>query len=81
MSTGLNRSTGRIRSLPRGQNAGGLIRAGRQALGLRQADLGVRLRCSASTISRLESGRLTDLALLRRAAAKWAFPSICWRPP
>lgn len=74
MSTGLNRSTGRIRSLPRGQNAGGLIRAGRQALGLRQADLGVRLRCSASTISRLESGRLTDLALLRRAAGEVGVP-------
>lgn len=67
-------STRRVLMLVAEQRAGGLVRIGRQALGWRQADLGVRLRCSASTVSRIEQGRLTDVTLLRRAAREVGMP-------
>ncbi|MGV9876379.1 helix-turn-helix domain-containing protein [Streptomyces cellulosae] len=54
---------------------GGLIRLGRALRGWRQADLGRRLGCSASTVSRLEkSGRVSDLRLLQRAACEVGVP-------
>ncbi|MFH7594562.1 helix-turn-helix transcriptional regulator [Streptomyces racemochromogenes] len=56
------------------QDPGGLVRIGREALGLRQGDLGARLRCSASTVSRLEAGRHADVQLLRRAAEEVGVP-------
>ncbi|MFJ3880897.1 multiprotein-bridging factor 1 family protein [Streptomyces sp. NPDC090077] len=68
MSTDPLWTTRHAQSLAAGQQAGGLVRLGRQALGWRQADLGERLLCSASTISRLEGGQLGDLHLLKSAA-------------
>ncbi|MER6256273.1 helix-turn-helix transcriptional regulator [Streptomyces sp. NPDC001584] len=50
------------------RHAGSLIRVGREARGWRQSDLGVRLACSQSTVSRLEQGRSLDLPLLKQAA-------------
>lgn len=50
------------------RHAGSLIRGGREARGWRQSDLGVRLACSQSTVSRLEQGRSLDLHLLKQAA-------------
>ncbi|MFI5642045.1 helix-turn-helix domain-containing protein [Streptomyces goshikiensis] len=47
---------------------------GRQARGWRQRDLGARLSCSASTVSRLEQGHHHDLPLLRQAAAAVGVP-------
>ncbi|GGZ98226.1 hypothetical protein GCM10010371_67470 [Streptomyces subrutilus] len=74
MSTDPLWNTGPVQSLVRKQDAGGLVRTGRHARGWRQADLGARLRCSPSTVSRLESGRLADLTLLRRAAGEIGVP-------
>lgn len=55
---------------------GGLVRLGRRHRGWRQADLGRRIGCSASTVSRLEgSRRVTDMDLLRAAAAAVGVPS------
>lgn len=60
-------NSSRVRSLMETSDPGGLIRLGRALLGWRQADLGRRLGCSASTVSRLEkSGRVSDLRLLQR---------------
>ncbi|WP_442815807.1 helix-turn-helix domain-containing protein [Streptomyces sp. NBC_01207] len=67
-------STRKVRALVDNQRAGSLVRVGRKALGWRQTDLGVRLRCSASTVSRIEHGQLTDLTLLRRAAREVGVP-------
>lgn len=50
------------------RHAGCLIRVGREARGWRQSDLGMRLACSQSTVSRLEQGRSLDLPLLKQAA-------------
>ncbi|MER5417635.1 helix-turn-helix domain-containing protein [Streptomyces virginiae] len=44
-------------ALAHSQHAGSLVRIGREALGWRQADLGKRLLCSQSAVSRLEQGR------------------------
>lgn len=65
-----------MRTLVDHRDPGGLIRLGRQASGWRQADLGLRIGCSASTVSRLElSGRSSDLALLRNAAREVGVPA------
>ncbi|QLE73272.1 helix-turn-helix transcriptional regulator [Streptomyces rectiverticillatus] len=61
--------------LIRRHQAGGLVRLGRTHLGWRQADLGRRVGCSASTISRLERHGTTDLGLLRRAAQEVGLPT------
>ncbi len=64
------------RALVEQRNPGGLIRMGRKLRGWRQADLGARIGCSASTISRLEgTKRVTDMTLLRAAAAAVDLPS------
>lgn len=55
---------------------GALIRIGREERGWRQADLGVRIGCSASTVSRLEQrGHHADLRLLRKAASEVGLPT------
>ncbi|MER5556522.1 helix-turn-helix transcriptional regulator [Streptomyces sp. NPDC002793] len=55
---------------------GGLIRLGRNRLGWRQADLGSRIGCSASTVSRLEQrGSRADLQLLKQAALEVGMPT------
>ncbi|TXS34265.1 multiprotein-bridging factor 1 family protein [Streptomyces sp. gb1(2016)] len=52
------------------RDLGGLIRLGRGQLGWRQADLGRRIGCSASTVSRLEQrGSRADLQLLKQACS------------
>ncbi|MEU8582826.1 helix-turn-helix transcriptional regulator [Streptomyces abikoensis] len=58
-----------------GRQAGALIRLGRTRRGWRQADLGRRLGCSASTISRLERHGTGDLGLLRHAAREVGLPT------
>ncbi|WTB82544.1 helix-turn-helix transcriptional regulator [Streptomyces cellulosae] len=68
-------NSSRVRSLMETSDPGGLIRLGRALRGWRQADLGRRLGCSASTVSRLEkSGRVSDLRLLQRAACEVGVP-------
>ncbi len=68
--------TPQVRALVAAQNAGALICLGRQQLNWRQVDLGARIGCSASTVSRLERhGRHADLALLRRAAEVVGVPT------
>ncbi len=54
---------------------GALIRLGRTSLRWRQADLAVRLGCSASTVSRLETRHHTDLTLLHQAARAVGMPT------
>ncbi|WP_031522033.1 helix-turn-helix domain-containing protein [Streptomyces sp. NRRL F-5123] len=54
---------------------GGLIRLGRHQRGWRQAELGHRIGCSASTVSRLERGPAGDLRLLQRAAREVGVPN------
>ncbi|MFE5828301.1 multiprotein-bridging factor 1 family protein [Streptomyces erythrochromogenes] len=49
-------TTRHVLALAHSQNAGSLFRIGREALGWRQADLGKRLLCSQSAVSRLEQG-------------------------
>ncbi|KUL27474.1 helix-turn-helix domain-containing protein [Streptomyces regalis] len=65
-----------VRTLVECQDPGALIRMGRVSRGWRQADLGVRLGCSASTVSRMEQrgSRPADLCLLRRAAQEVGVP-------
>ncbi|MDI5963432.1 helix-turn-helix domain-containing protein [Streptantibioticus silvisoli] len=76
MSTDLLWSTRQVRTFVDCRDPGGLIRIGRQVRGWRQADLGARIGCSASTISRLEQhGRQADLALLRHAAREVGVPT------
>ncbi|MEU6314634.1 helix-turn-helix transcriptional regulator [Streptomyces sp. NPDC047014] len=67
-------TTRHVLALAEGRRAGGLVRVGREALGWRQADLGRRLLCSQSAVSRLEQGRHPDLRLLRRAATEVGVP-------
>ncbi|EMF02261.1 helix-turn-helix transcriptional regulator [Streptomyces mobaraensis NBRC 13819 = DSM 40847] len=57
------------------RRAGALIRLGRVHLGWRQADLGRRVGCSASTVSRLERSGTPDIGLLRRAAREVGLPT------
>ncbi|MCX4906038.1 helix-turn-helix domain-containing protein [Streptomyces sp. NBC_00878] len=70
-------SSTKVRALVDHNDPGGLIRMGRIGRGWRQADLGARLGCSASTVSRLEQrgGRTVDLRLLRRAAQEVGVPT------
>ncbi|MFH8349776.1 helix-turn-helix domain-containing protein [Streptomyces sp. NPDC018045] len=66
----------KARALVTAHHTGGLVRTGRTERGWRQEDLGTRLGCSTSTISRLESRRLpSDLRLLRRAAEEVGVPT------
>ncbi|WP_371243411.1 helix-turn-helix domain-containing protein [Streptomyces pimonensis] len=68
-------NSSRVRLLMERCDPGGLVRLGRALHGWRQADLGRRLGCSASTVSRLEkSGRVSDLRLLQRAASEVGVP-------
>ncbi|MHA5054682.1 helix-turn-helix domain-containing protein [Streptomyces sp. SD15] len=69
-------SSTKARTLVDHQDPGGLIRMGRVGRGWRQADLGARLGCSASTVSRMEQrgSRTADLRLLRRAAQEVGVP-------
>jgi len=69
-------SSAQARTLVDCQNPGGLIRMGRVGRGWRQADLGVRLGCSASTVSRMEQrgSRTADLRLLCHAAHEVGLP-------
>jgi transcriptional regulator with XRE-family HTH domain len=69
-------SSAQARTLVDHQDPGGLVRLGRIGRGWRQADLGERLGCSASTVSRMEQRgiRTTDLNLLRRAAQEVGVP-------
>ncbi|MEH0564383.1 helix-turn-helix transcriptional regulator [Streptomyces silvae] len=58
------------------RDLGALIRLGRGQLGWRQADLGRRIGCSASTVSRLEQrGSRADLRLLKQAALEVGMPT------
>lgn len=70
-------SSAQARAWVERQDPGGLIRMGRVVRGWRQADLGSRLDCSASTVSRMEqrSSRNPDLHLLRRAAQEVGVPA------
>ncbi|MGW7348872.1 helix-turn-helix domain-containing protein [Streptomyces sp. NPDC054854] len=74
MSTDQLWSTRDVLTLAARHRPGALIRTGRKALGWRQADLGARLGCSRSTVSRLEQGALSDLVLIRRAAGEVGVP-------
>ncbi|MEU4918834.1 helix-turn-helix transcriptional regulator [Streptomyces parvus] len=66
----------KARALLARHELGALIRIGREERGWRQADLGVRIGCSASTVSRLEQrGHHADLRLLRRAASEVGLPT------
>ncbi|MFD7663531.1 helix-turn-helix transcriptional regulator [Streptomyces sp. NPDC059788] len=66
----------KVRSLVTARHPGGLVKVGRTARGWRQEDLGERLGCSTSTVSRLEARRCpSDLCLLRRAAAEVGIPT------
>ncbi|MGX2997505.1 helix-turn-helix domain-containing protein [Streptomyces sp. JNUCC 64] len=59
------------------RSPGRLVRLGRRRLGWRQADLGVRIGCSASTVSRLEAGRHpSDIRLLTAAATAVGLPPV-----
>ncbi|MFJ1756557.1 helix-turn-helix domain-containing protein [Kitasatospora sp. NPDC088134] len=75
MATDAQWNTAQVRALVVGRDPGGLIRLGRQRLRWRQADLGARIGCSPSTVSRLEQhGHRSDVALLRRAAEAVGVP-------
>ncbi|MFE7384731.1 helix-turn-helix domain-containing protein [Streptomyces zhihengii] len=66
---------GEVRALVANRDAGGLIRLARTRRGWRQADLGRRIGCSASTVSRLEQrGGRADLDLVLRAAREAGVP-------
>lgn len=65
-----------VRTLAARCDPGGLIRLDRAHRGWRQSDLGERIGCSASTVSRIEQrGRRTDLTVLRRAAREVGVPT------
>jgi transcriptional regulator with XRE-family HTH domain len=69
-------NSSRVRLLVARCDPGGLIKLGRTWHGWRQADLGLRLGCSASTVSRLEKpGRVSDLRLMQRAAYEVGVPA------
>ncbi|MGW0792944.1 helix-turn-helix domain-containing protein [Streptomyces sp. NPDC002911] len=66
----------RVNSLVSARDVGGLIRLAREELGWRQADLGQRIGCSASTVSRLEQrGSRADLRLLKLASLAVGMPT------
>ncbi|MGG7574133.1 helix-turn-helix domain-containing protein [Streptomyces sirii] len=69
-------ASGKARSLMENQDPGGLIRLGRTEHGWRLADLGVRIGCSAATVSRLErKGRNSDFDLIMSAAKAVEIPT------
>ncbi len=69
-------NSGKVSALIAHQDPGGLIRIGREERGWRQADLGARIGCSASTVSRLEQRRTyADLRLIRHAAQEVGVPT------
>ncbi|UNZ18184.1 helix-turn-helix transcriptional regulator [Streptomyces sp. 891-h] len=64
------------RACAEGQDPGGLIRIGRTGRGWRLEDLGVRIGCSAATVSRLERrGRKADFDMLMSAARAVEIPT------
>ncbi|WNI26948.1 helix-turn-helix domain-containing protein [Streptomyces sp. ITFR-16] len=66
----------KVSALVAAHDVGGLIKVGRTQRGWRQADLGARVGCSASTVCRLEqSKRVTDVDLVRAAAAAVGLPA------
>jgi transcriptional regulator with XRE-family HTH domain len=66
----------RARELAAQRRTGALIRLGREHRGWSLASLGVRIGCSAATVSRLERrARIVDLALVNRAALEVGMPS------
>ncbi|GAA2216488.1 hypothetical protein GCM10009850_119570 [Nonomuraea monospora] len=68
-------TTTRARAFLSTRDVGSALRYARTLLGLRQADVGRAAYCSASTISRLETGRHgADLDLIRRVATAVAIP-------
>jgi transcriptional regulator with XRE-family HTH domain len=66
-----------VRTLIEAKDIGGVVRFARQARGWRQAELGAATGYSASTISRLETGRSTsaDFGKLRRISREVGIPS------
>lgn len=69
-------NSGKVSMLIAHQDPGGLIRIGREQRGWRQAGLGARIGCSASTVSRLEHRRTyADLTLIRHAAQEVGVPT------
>jgi transcriptional regulator with XRE-family HTH domain len=82
------RDSARARELIAARDVGGAARLARQARGWRQADLGKDTGYSASTISRLETGRRgsRDVDMLRRVTRAAGIPPEvlgallgCWR--
>lgn len=65
-----------MRALIAGRDIGAVVRLARQARGWRQSDLGAVTGYSASTISRLETGRKgpVDLDMLRRISRELGIP-------
>lgn len=65
-----------VRALIEARDIGGVVRFARQARGWRQADLGAATGYSASTISRLETGRSTpaDFDKLQRISREVGMP-------
>lgn len=68
-------NSNQTRTLVARRDAGALIRMGRGCLGWSQGELGKRIGCSASAVSRLEARRLPDLAALQRAARAVGMPT------
>ncbi|WP_369228920.1 multiprotein-bridging factor 1 family protein [Streptomyces sp. R21] len=67
----------RVRRLMAAGDAGSLVRLGREARGWRQEDLGDRVGCSASTISRLEHRAAPgDVQMLRQIADSVGMPRL-----
>ncbi|GGP78345.1 helix-turn-helix domain-containing protein [Streptomyces melanogenes] len=76
MSTDPLWDSSQVRALVASRDPGGLIRVGREARGWRQPDLGIRIGCSASTVSRLEKrGDRGELGLVRAAAREVDMPT------
>lgn len=67
----------RVRALIAAKDIGAVVRLAREARGWRQADLGAATGYSASTISRLETGRKApvDLSMLQRISRELQIPS------
>ena len=68
-------ASARVKDLVASRDAGGLIRYGRTLRGWRQSDLAVKLSCSVSTVSRLETGKAPrDLRQLQAAGEVLGIP-------
>jgi transcriptional regulator with XRE-family HTH domain len=68
-------NSNQARGLAARRDAGALVRLGRTYRGWSQGELGRRIDCSASTVSRLEARTSPDLATLRRAAHAVGMPT------